>query len=481
VIKLLKNPKISLFLIGLLTILLFFRSLTSFYTHDDFFLLKISNAKSFSDFIGFFNLIQSPEGLGMYRPLAMQSFYLLARLFDLNPLPLHIISFLTLFGIIYLVYLITTKLTNNVPLSLFTAFLYAVSSSHFSHLYFLGVYQELAVALFILLSVYFFAKYLDGGLKEYVLSFLFFILALLSKETAVITPVLFVLVCLYRKVLGSKQNWDKLPKAVLPMIFLLGGYLYLRFNYYGFPQGDSYVIDISPRILNTLFWYGMWSFNMPEMLVDFIGPGFDINIAPLLTWKTYILISLISFVLIVILAGISKLIILKRDKKLIQHVLFGILWFVITLTPVVIYPWHKFSYYLTLPLFGVVFVLASVCILSKNKIITSLVVFFWIIGSVSNLILLQKTHWIIRGSQISENVYQYFSELDIKGKRIVFYDTLEDANSPWIPSQTIKDTLSDDDFFLVFFPEVKSVDYQIGADNLEDFDIKIRAVDMINI
>src|SRR4030042_3201424 len=106
-----KNPKLILFLIFLLAFIIFFPSLFTFYTNDDFFLLKISNAKSITDFINFYNLKQGPEGLGMYRPLAMQSFFMLAwKIFNLNPLGLHVISFLFFFGIIYLVYILTKAL-----------------------------------------------------------------------------------------------------------------------------------------------------------------------------------------------------------------------------------------------------------------------------------------------------------------------------------------------------------------------------------
>src|SRR4030065_1319697 len=109
-----KNPKLILLLIILLSFVIFYPSLFSFYTNDDFFLLKISNAKTITDVINFYNLKQGPEGLGMYRPLAMQSFFMLAwKIFDLNPLGLHVISFLFFFGIIYLVYALSKKLVDN--------------------------------------------------------------------------------------------------------------------------------------------------------------------------------------------------------------------------------------------------------------------------------------------------------------------------------------------------------------------------------
>jgi len=155
-----KKPYLTLLFIFLVAFLLFYPSLFTFFTHDDFFLLKISNAHSLKEFLAFFSLFKPPEGLGMYRPLSMQSFYFLAwKVFKLNPFGLHIISFLTFFILVYLVYYLSYVLSGKITISLITAFIYAVNSSHFVHLYFLGVYQELLMSVFFLLALIFSIKF----------------------------------------------------------------------------------------------------------------------------------------------------------------------------------------------------------------------------------------------------------------------------------------------------------------------------------
>src|SRR3990172_5905967 len=116
----------KLLFLFLLSFILFYRSLFNFFTNDDFFLLKISRIGSVKEFVNFFNLIQGPDGLGMYRPLTTQVYYFLDwQLFNLNPLGLHIISFLVFFGLIYLVYYLVKTITKSEKVSLTAGFLYA--------------------------------------------------------------------------------------------------------------------------------------------------------------------------------------------------------------------------------------------------------------------------------------------------------------------------------------------------------------------
>src|SRR4030043_842707 len=196
-----KNPKLILFLIFLLAFVIFSPSLFTFYTHDDFFLLKISNANTIKDFFNFFYLKKGPEGLGMYRPLAMQTFFMLAwKIFNLNPLGLHVISYIFFFGVIYLVYILTKALVDNKKVALLASFLYATSSTHFAHLYWLSDFQELALSLFFLLGIWFFIKFVNTKRwKIYFVSLIVFILSLLSKESAVMFPFVLVLVYVYFK------------------------------------------------------------------------------------------------------------------------------------------------------------------------------------------------------------------------------------------------------------------------------------------
>ena len=386
--KLFLNKK--LLFVFLLSFIIYFPSLFTFYTHDDFFLLKISKANSLGEFFNFFNFTQGPEGLGVYRPLTTQAFYFLSNsVFNLHPLALHIISFATFFLVIYLVYKLVNMIVKNNSIAFLAAFLYATSATHYGHLYYLANYQELGLAVFCLLAVVLFIKFISvGNIKYYFLSVIAYILALLSKETAVIIPGILVLVYGLLKFRKEKiLPVKKFALALSSFVIILLAYLYFHFFLYGLAQGESYIWDFSPRFVNTLFWYGLWSFNLPEMLVDFVGSGFRFNPNLFRFWSKEIIPIFLLFGTVTAL--ISYLVIKVRKKlkkKDFQIILFSLAWFVLALIPVLFLPLHKFTYYLTLPLIGVVLVISY--LIEKAKATNSFRLVFasiWVVLSFSTL------------------------------------------------------------------------------------------------
>lgn len=457
--KLSLNKK--LLFVFLLSFILFLPSLFTFYTHDDFFHLKISKANSLGEFFNFFNFIQGPEGQGLYRPLTTQVFYFLGNsVFNLNPLALHIISFATFFLVIYLVYKLVNMIVKNNSIAFFAAFLYATSATHYGHLYFLGTYQELGLAVFCLLAVVLFIKFVsEGNLKYYFLSVIAYILALLSKETAIIIPGILVLV--YGLLKSRKEKILPVKKFALALssfVIILLAYLYFHFFLYGLAQGESYIWDFSPRFANTLFWYGLWSFNLPEMLVDFIGPGLRVNPNLFRFWfKEIIPILLLFGAVITSISYLAMKVRKKLKKKDFQVIIFSLAWFVLTLIPVLFLPLHKFTYYLTLPLIGVVIGISY--LIEKAKATNSFKLAFasiWVVLSFATLQLTAKTHWISQGSKVARNAYVYFTQYEKaeRGKKYIeFYDTSEDKELPWSPSELVKVVLSQNNFFEVFFED----------------------------
>lgn len=444
--------------IFLTSFIMFFRSLFVFYTNDDFFLLKISNANNIHDFINFFGIFKGPDGLGMYRPLTTQVFYFLAhRISNLNPLILHIVSFGVFFAVIYLVYKLTIELIKDKKVALISAFLYSVSASHFAHLYYLATFQELGMTLFVLLTCLMFLK------KRYFLAFIFFVLSLMSKETAVVTPFLLGLIYLFQKYRKEKViKFKKFLFYLLPYVTCLIVYLLIRVFSYGFATGDSYVWDFSiKRIFNTLGWYLLWSFNLPESLVDFIGPGFHLNPNLLKYWSSEMIPISILFIF-QILVAVYAFIKSKFSLNTIYYLLFTVLWFVISLVPVLFLPIHKFTFYLTLPLVGVVILLSNT--LRNSKLLIPFIV-IWFGLSFLTLRFTVQTNWITQGQNISKRVLIFFEKnrINYQNKTITFVDTQKDTDLPWSPTATVKTALSDKNFFLVFYPELASSVSYLGA------------------
>lgn len=458
--------------ICLISFILFFSSLKNFYTNDDFFHLRISQVNSFKEFLNFFNLMKSPEGWGLYRPLTTQVFYFISsRLFNLNPLPLHIISFITFFAIIFLVSNLVKTITKNNNTALLSAFLYATSATHFGHLYFLGAYQELGMTLFFLLSVINFIKFdLKNNNKHLVLSLLFFVLALMSKETAIVLPFILFLVHYFFVFTKDKVNKNKsFIFSVIPYFVLLFIYLFMRYKYYGFAQGDSYLWDFSfKKFLNSLVWYKLWSFNIPETLVDFVGPGLKLNHNLFKYWGREFTIIFSLFAIQILILGVSVINKFKNVLKEWKVYLFSIVWFIFTLVPVLFLPVHKFTYYLTLPIIGIVICVSTLLINIKFNKLILIFMLIWISNSFVTLELSKNTNWITQGAKTSKNVFKYFEGNKNKyiNKDVLFYDTKDDKDLPFSPTLIVKTSLSNKNFFKVFIKDIKDVIYLTGEDKV---------------
>lgn len=444
-----------MFLTFLVSFAVFYPSLFVFYTNDDFFNLKIANVNSIQGFLNFFNLFRGPEGWGLYRPLTTQVFYFITvKFFNLNPLPLHIISFFMFFLLIFLVYKLVLFLSGKEKISIIATFLYAMSATHFGHLYFLST-QELGLGIFVLLSCIFFLK------DKTSLSLIFFIMALMSKETAVITPALLFLVYSFNKQSSGKTfDFKKLSTRLLPFIICLFVYLIIRSHWYGFTTGNSYIWDFSPlKAINTSFWYLLWSLNIPEELVNYIAPGLTVNPSIFVYWGTQIVPILILFSIQCVLIAWTLVNVLRerikteiKERDLVS--VFCIGWFLISLLPVIFLPQHKFTFYLTLPLIGLVFRIAYLLSTSKvGNFFIGLFIILWTITSVLTLRFTVETNWITQGELVAKRVYDYVkkNENSLTGKTIVFYDSADDRSLPFSPTGIVENSLSNNNFFQAYY------------------------------
>jgi len=123
------------------------------------------------------------------------------------------------------------------------------------------------------------------------------------------------------------------------------------------------------------------------MFVDFFGPGLHVNPNLFLYWSLQVIPILILFISECVL--LIYMFIKTRNSKKYIILLFGGLWFLITLLPVAFLPIHKFSYYLTLPLVGMV-ILISYLVSYQKKIIGCLFCGVWFAISLVNLNLAYK-------------------------------------------------------------------------------------------
>lgn len=441
--------KYGLVTLIVLILAVFIPSATVFFSADDWFHLRVSDINTLDEFINFFSFSGGEQSISFYRPLSTQVFFFVfEKLFGLNPIPYHLFV-LACFGV--LLFLIT-RLTKKIGLghkkSLLAVVLYGFSVSNFTRLYFLSAFQEVALVIFSLLCI---ISYLDEHKAR---SWIFFILALLSKETAVILPLIIFFISWEQK----KIKLDKL----LPFLVIFIPYLYLRLFWFGLAVGDTYTWDFSPiKGANTLMWYVLWSIGAPELLVDYIGSGFQ-PIARFFTdfprWW-YIIFGALGANLL-----LGAVFIIKCLKKIDRKFTTFIILFLISLLPVIFLPQHKFALELGLPL--VWFCLILVTVLPQRGRWLFGFLFVYLSLNLSMNYLTYTRHSAIGRAKIAHSVYRYFATNYPKAPADQYFEFVNDTNdygAQWGSSKQIANSIGGSELFRVLYGDA---DYEVFFEDI---------------
>lgn len=335
---------IPLLLIPFIVLILYYPVIFTYFSQDDFFHFKVSLTDgSLLQFINLFGFHPFAErGIAFYRPIFRESlFNIFYSLFGLSPYPFRVLQFLLLFLNSTLVYYLIRKLINIKYLPFFTAFFYAISAAQVSPLFYLaGGIQVLGATTFLLLTLIF-------ALKNPFLSFITFLLGLASHELTSITPFLITALLFVRN--PFKKALGKLWQ-VLPFFLVLFAYLYLEISRIGFSNGEKqYQVVLSLKsALNSYMWYAGWAIGLPEMLIDFVFPGFNLNPNLMKYWGGYYFIIFSTFFvsLLFLALGTGYCLFKKRKTILNKKILFFLFWFLVSLLPVILLPLHKSTQYL---------------------------------------------------------------------------------------------------------------------------------------
>lgn len=429
--------------IFLLPLLIYLPSLQNYFSADDWFHLRLAQINHITDFFNFFSFIPNNQSASFYRPLPTQVFFFVfQRLFGLTVWPYHLFVLLSFSYSLHLLYRFAVRELKSPHLAQISVFIYALSVTNFTRLYFLSAFQEISLVIFSLLCLLNFPKSVFKTL-------LFFILALLSKETAVVIPLLLLLFNL--------KYFKKNLLSFLPFGLILSIYLYLRLALFGSAIGDSYLWNFSPvKAANTFMWYLLWSFGAPELLVDYVGSG--LKLVPKFFvdypfwWGTIIslLLGTISTTGILFMQKLKKI-----DLSFFKYILF----FFITILPVLFLPSHKFALELGLPLVG--FSLALVWLLPKKLNYLAIIFLCLFAGlNISMNYLSYTRHYSVSRGRLSQKIYNYFSEsypVYPIGKYYNFVNDSQDFGQAWGQSKQISQALSGSDFFRVYYhyPDLK--------------------------
>jgi Flp pilus assembly protein TadD len=268
--------------IGLFSFSLYFNTLFNDFVYDDLHQIVenpwITDVKYVPDILSkdFWSFAQEEGGWHYYRPAMHLVNMTTYHLFGLRAWGFHLVNILFHVGVSILVFLITSNLFSKrhpaVPFSphlpsLAAALLFAAHPIHTEVVAWAAGIADLTATCFGLLSFFFYAKSEAKELwkASYLFSLAFFSLALFSKETALIVPLLPVIYDFVLHRISVERFKFYLPYFLLCLVYLLVRFYVLGgfapFKRHGELSPYQYAINIFPLFVQYL-WKLLYPVNL---------------------------------------------------------------------------------------------------------------------------------------------------------------------------------------------------------------------------
>lgn len=259
-----------------------------------------------------------------YRPLQLLTYGIEQKLFGgsafvihLDNILLHIVAVITLFVLLNLI-------LKNKPISLLATVLFAIHPINTEAVTYASGRNDPLAAIFIFLTL---ITFLKNTKKSKIFSVIFLIFALISRESAIVSPFLLLSIFLFQTE-SLKKTLEKIP-SMLPLFGVILIYILLRLTVLNFNNTLNFYNDNSLYVTNIFVRITTFLSVLPTYITTLIFPKilqYD-RVAEVVnsTLNTNVLLSLI----VVIIYGIFSI---KKFKKQ-PLFLFSFLWFFIALLP----------------------------------------------------------------------------------------------------------------------------------------------------
>ena len=402
------NTKFIILLLVLITALVYVNSLKNNFVWDDYFVI-VDNSfiKSWHNFPEIFSksyltpitVLKSGNITGSgetsYRPVVTASYFVDYWLWKLNPSGYHLLNLLLHIANVILLYLFICLLLKNKYIAFLASLFFALHPVNTEVVNVVSFREDLFVFLFFVSAFILFIKQdlLSGRKKMFcrIFSIILFLLALFSKEVAIMLPVMLIL---YDYLFVFNQQWRKLFTCclsryggyLLAVIFYLAVWFNLKSGIsdfiaeYPYPGGNFYTnfLTMSGVFLQYTSWL-IFPVNIHATLPE-NTPGFTLY--SIFRPEAFFPIILIIFLLL------TAFIYHRKSKE----ISFSIFWFFIMLLPVSnIIPISCImaSRYLYIPMVGFCIALAVICfkLLPRfNKFVRNAVIVLIIFYSIFSFI-----------------------------------------------------------------------------------------------
>jgi len=308
---------------SLLCLILYWPGLLTWFQQDDFVWLNLPNRAH--GWHGLLSTLFEPTVQGTWRPLSERVFFLaFGDLFGADALPYRIWVFLTQFANLVLLASITTRLTRSRAAGFWAAILWTANSKLATVMSWSCEYILVLCGFFLLLGLHFFLRYIETSERRYYYwTWVAFLSGFLAMETNVVFPLLvgsYTLLCA-----------RKYFRATLP--FFVGSAAYAVLHLFLAPNHGTvpYAMHLDGALPATLWTY--WRRTFEPVNLRYLTPFSPVAGTAQMAACS---LALIGFTL------------LKAWRRQ-WLALVLLVWYGITLGPVIPLRDHITDYYLTLP------------------------------------------------------------------------------------------------------------------------------------
>jgi protein O-mannosyl-transferase len=330
-------------LIGLAVFVSYANTLDNDFVHDD--RIEILQNTFIQDFSHLPQILTSPAwafrsdsneqlGSNYYRPVQYLAYAILYHLFGPNPWGYHLFKLLLHLAVCLLLFGIVGHYWESYSLGLVCALMFAVHPVNTEAVSWISGITDVTCAFFFLLTFLFYFKHKAHPSIATLLGFyVFFLVGLFAKESmATFIPVLFTYEWIHSKKLPTLISWKR---VYLPLVIELSIYLAMRIFAIG---SFTYSAQLRYDFLNGFQSFLNQMVLLSNYLKTFFFPLF-LNayhvFDPVLSLTDYRVG--VAFTVMTIVLAIFWLIYGRTEPQQGRLMLFGLLWFILTLSPVLIF------------------------------------------------------------------------------------------------------------------------------------------------
>ena len=372
---------------ALICLIVFWPGVVAWFMRDDFAWLGLRlEVFTWADL---WKALFEPKAQGTIRPWSERGFFMLySKLFGLDALPYRLTVFATQVLAIYLLSRVAWRLTSSRLAAWLAPMFWCINGSLGTPLAWTSAYNQVMCAAFVLGAFLFWLRFAETGRPaDYAGQFAIFLLGFGALEINIVYPGLVLAWCVL------SRQWRRIPWAI-PMAAVSAVYFFYHNAVAPKLKTGLYALHVDASMLSTLKAYWIEAFG-GRVLADLEVPQWFVTFGAAAPWMLTFALACFA---IVSVAG-------RRWVPL-----FGFVWFLATLAPVLPLRDHFSEYYLTMPSIGLALVGAEAVVAARA----------WHRRAGTAVLVFAVAAYMIPAALVGRSTARYHHELSTAAERLVF-------------------------------------------------------------